>query len=293
MYDTQYYSKLPDACAGITGTTDYSALASLLSTYSSLNSCKARSIVPTQGPCYPIYIPTVDLYNRCLPDTAAVAGLLGNVASGANSTISNSAAANRAQRYASDVVKGIMLILVSGLAGGIVLSMLWILILRFFAGLMAWGVIIFVNLMSAACTIKASQKAGLQWTGSKGIIQGGNLSSIGITTTNYDKRIWEVATYVGIAVTAVIFLFTLLIIRRVKVRASGPRRLASDPAFDPPPPLLPYPDPRSQWRASRSPPRPSPPSHRRSSSPSSPSSSTASWRCGGSLLPRCSGPLGR
>lgn len=49
-------------------------------------------------------------------------------------------------------------LLCSGLVGGLILSLIWMIILRFSSGLLAWFVILAVNLAFAACTLLAFTK---------------------------------------------------------------------------------------------------------------------------------------
>ncbi len=49
----------------------------------------------------------------------------------------------------------------AGLVGGLVLTCLWMVILRLFAGLMVWLSVIASNLLFIACTIFCFSKAGL------------------------------------------------------------------------------------------------------------------------------------
>ena len=46
----------------------------------------------------------------------------------------------------------------AGLAAGMVLSLIWMVLLRFCAGIMAWAVVLTVNILCAACTILAFLK---------------------------------------------------------------------------------------------------------------------------------------
>ena len=47
----------------------------------------------------------------------------------------------------------------AGLAAGMVLSLIWMLLLRFCAGVMAWAVVFVANLLCAACAMLAFMKA--------------------------------------------------------------------------------------------------------------------------------------
>lgn len=47
----------------------------------------------------------------------------------------------------------------AGLGGGLVLSILWLLFLRYFAGVVAWLTVLAANLLFVGCTILSYQKA--------------------------------------------------------------------------------------------------------------------------------------
>ena len=49
--------------------------------------------------------------------------------------------------------------LVAGLVGGLVLSLVWMLVLRYSAGLLAWLVVLAVNILFVAGTLLAFTKA--------------------------------------------------------------------------------------------------------------------------------------
>jgi uncharacterized membrane protein len=63
--------------------------------------------------------------------------------------------------YVTDAQRGFSIILACGLGAALVLCMLYMLVIRFFAGAMAWTVVILVNLLFAAATILSAYKSGL------------------------------------------------------------------------------------------------------------------------------------
>ena len=71
--------------------------------------------------------------------------------------------AERSQQWlgVADIMKAWAVILVCGLLGGVVFSMIWMLVLRYFTGIMAWATIGIVNLMFILTTVMLAQKAGL------------------------------------------------------------------------------------------------------------------------------------
>jgi solute carrier family 44 (choline transporter-like protein), member 2/4/5 len=50
----------------------------------------------------------------------------------------------------------------AGLVGGVILSLIWMFVLRYAAGVMAWTAVIAVNVLLAGCTLLAFAKV-LEW----------------------------------------------------------------------------------------------------------------------------------
>jgi hypothetical protein len=63
--------------------------------------------------------------------------------------------------YVTDAQRGFTIILACGLGASLVLCLLYMIVLRFFAGAMAWTVVILVNLLFVAATILSAYKSGL------------------------------------------------------------------------------------------------------------------------------------
>lgn len=137
----------------------------------------------------------------------------------------------------------------AGLVGGLILSLIWMILLRFSAGLMAWLLIIAVNLTFAACTLLAFTKVHslpllaclplfVMCTINAKHIQDlldfvlvqagilGNFGAVGMYVRDqiplsedpsaHDRKIWQISAYVAVGLTGLLIIFTLVIIRRVK-----------------------------------------------------------------------------
>lgn len=114
-----------------------------------LSSCALRSYFPGYGPCYPVYASTVDVYSKCLPDLRPEANnTLLNALNDRRAILRSWASADRLDRYVADILKGIMMITLAGFAGGLVLSLFWVGLGRFFPALMGWGVLLATNIAS-------------------------------------------------------------------------------------------------------------------------------------------------
>jgi choline transporter-like protein 2/4/5 len=109
-------------------------------------------------------------------------------------------------------------ILVAGVLGGVVLSMVWMTVIRYAVGFMAWGTLLIINLLFILIAVFCALKAGLIDTDNQIGDQLGEVDSGGVTdVTDGDKKVFEVATYITVGLAAVIFLFTLLLASRIKV----------------------------------------------------------------------------
>jgi hypothetical protein len=63
--------------------------------------------------------------------------------------------------YVTDAQRGYTVILVAGPLAALVLCLVYMVLLRFFAGVVAWAVVILINLLCAAMTLIAAYKGEL------------------------------------------------------------------------------------------------------------------------------------
>ena len=78
------------------------------------------------------------------------------------------ATAGALQLYLTDLYRGSVIIIGLGVLGAIVVSIIWMVVLRYFAGCMAWTAIVLVNLIFIAGTLLCFQKAGSLGVGAVG-----------------------------------------------------------------------------------------------------------------------------
>mmetsp|Transcript_33273 Transcript_33273/g.83821 ORF Transcript_33273/g.83821 Transcript_33273/m.83821 type:complete len:809 (+) Transcript_33273:563-2989(+) len=185
------------------------------------------SKVPNQGPCFPVFAKTVDYLNRCVPDASALTGVLGGLADkvGTESSTVGSALSEPSavlQRYFIDLQRGIGIVIICGLVLACVLALAWMLVLRYFAGVMAWVAVILVNLIFAAGCFLCFQKSGL--LGQAGAVgefvtdawEQANLPDE-LNPVTKDKQVWEVVAWISLVLFLLLLLFTILMIRRIKI----------------------------------------------------------------------------
>lgn len=215
------------------------------------------SKIPSKGPCYPVFSNSVDYLNRCIPDSSSLIEAVFKQRD-ENSTVAKALDEPVAvlQRYASDLNKGVYIVLVCGLASGCFLSIVWMVILRYFAGVMAWFAVILINIIFAFGCFLCFQKAGL--LGQAGVVgevspclfscvssgrpfrcqhvttacrrpdpcravqyiaiawEAANMPE-GFDPVTKDKKVWEIVAWISLVLFALLLLFTLIMIRRIKI----------------------------------------------------------------------------
>ncbi|KAF8064488.1 CHER1 [Scenedesmus sp. PABB004] len=228
---------------------------------------QASSQFPGKGPCYPVWAATVPYFNRCFPKfpanfTGSVASLLdatSGVGAGAASLLRErwGAAGPRFGTYVADISKGVLIVVAGGLGCGVAMSLAWMLVLRFFSGLMVWATIAVVSAALLGCTLFAYNTAGLLATkGAWGAAIAAQLPAdadptgalpcaaraarAGRRRTCHGSRgapaphdqpppappglsrdHWAYVAYGLTGLTALVALFTLVMLRRVKVAVAS------------------------------------------------------------------------
>lgn len=183
-----------------------------------------------KGPCWPVYVPTTNLFQRCFPAfTSNFTASLVSVANSVSNLVSDSAKntltsswndySNKVSRYIGDISKGILIIVVAGLIGGLVLSVLWLVILRYMAGFMAWFTIIMINLLLIGFTLYCFSMAGMlgnnffsQTLSSAIASYTPEVDPTFVTTTD-----WKYVAIASAVIAGIIFIITLLMISRIRV----------------------------------------------------------------------------
>mmetsp|Transcript_33745 Transcript_33745/g.95482 ORF Transcript_33745/g.95482 Transcript_33745/m.95482 type:complete len:789 (-) Transcript_33745:181-2547(-) len=180
------------------------------------------SKIPNTGPCFPVFASTVNYLNRCIPDTSSIVDNFLQLQD-PNSAVSKALAEPMVvvQRYAMDLYKGIMIVFICGLLLGCVFALFWMTVLRYFAGIMAWFAVVLLNLMFAVVCVLCFQRAGL--LGQAGAVGEYTSEAMekslpeGFQPVEKDKDVWRVVAWISLAVFVLILLFTLIMIRRIKI----------------------------------------------------------------------------
>lgn len=186
-----------------------------------------KSQFPGKGPCYPVWVPTVNYFSRCVPQfnsnfTSEVVKVVNNVAGIVSPSVQTAftdewnSMSSTFSRYVGDISKGILIICVSGLGSSLILCMFWLIVLRYFAGLMAWLTIILVNLALAGITIYCFMEAGMLGDNAFASAVSSAFAGMGDPTA-LQRSTWRWIAIAAAAVAGIVLLITLLMISRIKV----------------------------------------------------------------------------
>ncbi|KAG1675670.1 hypothetical protein FOA52_002379 [Chlamydomonas sp. UWO 241] len=186
---------------------------------------------PSKGPCYPVYVPTTDFFNRCVPKfsdefkahvrvwvvTVAddIAKALPTAAGDAFSDVWSSLG-ERFSRYTSDLSKGFLILIVAGLVVGLAVSMIYLVIMRYASGVLVWLTLILVNLSLLGITLYCFAMAGLLGSTSwvRRITE--ELQSVG-NPQAVDEDVWKWIAVAGAIVAAIVLIISLLMISRLRL----------------------------------------------------------------------------
>ena len=168
--------------------------------------------------CIPVPPPDVNVFTNTAVNTEAYGMTTSTALAAKISTLTSTwnAASERLERYFEDMTKSWELVLVCGVLASLALSLVWMLLIRWKCGVMIWATIILVNVACILCTALCAVKAG--------IISESDVDKLGIDAASSiaypadgEKEIFEYITYAAAALTAILIIFTLLMVRRVNV----------------------------------------------------------------------------
>ena len=210
--------------------------------YDMLSDALKKQSLNNKGPCYPVLLPTVNAYESCTyygnASATAVAALTTEMANNDNegdvqllavgpmvavlsATVSDYLSTPMAtfERYVDDFSQAWVVLLVMGFIAPVVLSFVWMGVLRYFTGMFAYLIIFMVNAMAMLCTLYLYMKAGVigsdQVTAYVGTDMGDNLE--GYTDPSEDNaEVMEVCAHIALAITICLFLFSILMLKRVR-----------------------------------------------------------------------------
>ena len=211
--------------------------------YSQLSSTQQTDSLAMKGPCYPVLFDTVNTFFTCqyfgdgdqnaqnvLAADGGYANAFGtnaldtftkNIGNQVEEALSGPLAT--VERYIDDFPTGWKVVVVAGGVCPIVLSILFLFFLRYFTGLFAYTVLFSVNALAIVFTIYLFLKAGVIGSDEITAYVSKASSSAASAITNYadpaekGQDTLKIIAYVVLAFTVIFFLFSLMMLRRVRV----------------------------------------------------------------------------
>ena len=184
------------------------------------------SNIPGYGPCFPIYVNTTDVGNRCIPAIPSqIASLAADPALANMTTVANGTTTadlqeqwdqERLTRYVGDASKGWLIILISGVFASVILSLVWMTLLRYLAGVMAWTAVFVANGALIAGAIFCYVRGGLIGKEDVSSTLGADLPD-GFAPAEEDEQAWQYVAYGVSGVAFMLLLVTLSMLRQIRV----------------------------------------------------------------------------
>lgn len=193
-----------------------------------LSSDQKNSSLQLQGPCYPVLFPTTNVLWSCQfaahasnvslqhwKDMGGVEIDQGDIIVKAIHAALNAPSAIL-KRYAADVGKSWPVLIVCGGLLPLFLSAIWLLVIRYFVGVMTWATIIFLNILTFFVTTFFYIKAG--WIGHDAVstVIGEGAADTLIATGSERDHLRVVAIIMTI-VLIIVVLATFVLVKRVVV----------------------------------------------------------------------------
>jgi choline transporter-like protein 2/4/5 len=194
--------------------------------------------VAMSGPCYPVLLNSSSAYWSCqyfgaLMDLTNVTGDAPNT-TGVDSNFVEGALNDYLgepvevmQRYIADLELGWPVVVVGGLVVPVILSFVWLFLMRYMAAFFAYLVLILLNLTCIAVTIMTAVKAGVIGddaisavtgvAGEDAIASMETASGTSLDASESNKEVLYVGFIVMIIVSVLMFLFTLVIFPRLRI----------------------------------------------------------------------------
>ena len=209
--------------------------------YSKLTSSEQSTSLAMKGPCYPVVIPTINTFHTCTyygsSDSQSMTWLTGQGFSKFDASSIDDAVATLSkqvdemltgpldtlERYIDDFTTGWKVVLVAGAVCPIVLSIMYLFFLRYFTKVFAYTILFLVNALAIVLTIYLFLKAGVIGSDQINAYLSEVSEGAAESLTNYtdpaenNQDILKIFAYISCAVTVIFFLFTVVMLPRVKV----------------------------------------------------------------------------
>lgn len=196
--------------------------------FSLLTDSQKNSSLYLQGPCYPVLFESTNLFWSCQfsasPSGVALTNWqnLGGVHVNQGDPLVQAlhkaitAPSMILKRYAADLGRAWPVLVVCGGLAPLVLSVLWLLIVRFFVGVITWITVVLLNVLALGVTIFLYIKAG--WIGHDAVsaVVGDQAADVLGASSSEQKHLKAVAVIMTI-IFIIIIITTLVLIKRIIV----------------------------------------------------------------------------
>lgn len=196
--------------------------------YEFLSSDQKNSSLQLQGPCYPVLFPTTNVFWSCqfaahasnvsLQHWKGMGGVdidEGDIIVKAIHSALNAPSAIL-KRYAADVGKSWPVLIVCGGLLPLFLSAIWLLLIRYFVGVMTWGTIIILNILTFSVTTFFYIKAG--WIGHDAVSTViGEGAADSLITTGSERDHLRVVAIIMTIILIIVVLATFVLVKRVVI----------------------------------------------------------------------------
>lgn len=196
--------------------------------YEFLSTDQKNSSLQLQGPCYPVLFPTTNVFWSCQfaahasnvslqhwKDMGGVDIDEGDIIVKAIHSALNAPSAIL-KRYAADVGKSWPVLIVCGGLLPLFLSAIWLLLIRYFVGVMTWGTIIILNILTFTVTTFFYIKAG--WIGHDAVSTViGEGAADSLITTGSERDHLRVVAIIMTIILIIVVLATFVLVKRVVI----------------------------------------------------------------------------
>lgn len=194
--------------------------------FSLLTQSQKNSSLFLQGPCYPVLFESSNLFWSCQLSASASATPLANWQNLSGVQINQgdplvqvlhkaiTAPSMVLKRYVADLGRAWPVLIVCGGIAPLILSILWLFIVRYFVGVMTWITVVLLNVLAFGVTIFFYIKAG--WIGHDAVsaVVGEQAANVLNASTTEQKHLKAVAIIMTV-IFLVIVITTLVLIKRI------------------------------------------------------------------------------
>lgn len=194
--------------------------------FSLLTQSQKNSSLFLQGPCYPVLFESSNLFWSCQLSASASATPLANWQNLSGVQINQgdplvqvlhkaiTAPSMVLKRYVADLGRAWPVLIVCGGIAPLILSVLWLFIVRYFVGVMTWITVVLLNVLAFGVTIFFYIKAG--WIGHDAVsaVVGEQAANVLNASTTEQKHLKAVAIIMTV-IFLVIVITTLVLIKRI------------------------------------------------------------------------------